>query len=141
MSSRRAQSRVAQGCQSNHLWPPAKRRLAGRAVSLPWRESQGSGIAKRVTCHTFRHCFATHLVKEGVDLRTIQKLLGHSDLRTTTIYTHLAQGRLANAAKGRRRSAWPERHHCPSLLPPEPPSYRRVGAPTRVCTWRRDVVD
>jgi site-specific recombinase XerD len=47
------------------------------------------GLAKRVSCHTFRHSFATHLLMSDYDIRTIQELLGHKDVRTTMIYTHV----------------------------------------------------
>ena len=53
--------------------------------------AQRAGLDKRVTCHTFRHSFATHLLENHYDIRTVQELLGHKDVRTTMIYTHVLQ--------------------------------------------------
>jgi len=68
----------------HHLNPSGLQRAVKKAA-------RDSGMKKRVTCHTFRHSFATHLLADGYDIRTVQELLGHKDLRTTMIYTHVLQ--------------------------------------------------
>ncbi len=66
----------------HHIHESVLQRAVKRAVTL-------SGIAKSVGCHTMRHCFATHLLESGTDIRTVQELLSHKDVKTTMIYTHV----------------------------------------------------
>ena len=65
-----------------HMSPRTIQKAMRRAV-------QQSGISKRAGCHTLRHSFATHLIEDGYDIRTVQELLGHKDVKTTQIYTHV----------------------------------------------------
>ena len=68
-----------------------------------------SGILKAVSPHTLRHCFASHLLSGGADLRVVQELLGHSDIQTTQIYTHVDQTRLKSIHQKYHKLAY-ERH-------------------------------
>src|SRR5699024_1677217 len=81
-SKKRRQDPRSGRCQRYHISASAIQKAVRRAV-------EKTNIQKHATCHTFRHSFATHLLASGYDIRTVQELLGHKNVKTTQIYTHV----------------------------------------------------
>jgi len=89
--------------------------VRGRALTRQWiwemvRSVSGSAGGRKASPHMLRHSCATHMVEHGADLRSVQTLLGHADIATTQVYTHVALGRLKavhreHHPRGRRRGS------------------------------------
>jgi integron integrase len=81
-ADRRSKDPLSGTIKRHHVYETSVQRAVKAAISQ-------AGICKAASCHTFRHSFATHLLEDGYDIRTVQELMGHKDVKTTQIYTHV----------------------------------------------------
>lgn len=111
-----------------------KRLATGSAWFIVRRRARDAGINKRVYPHLFRHSFATHLIRNGADVRAIQDLLGHASLNSTMAYTHLDM-----AAKKKALQYHPHNLHSITQSPPKM-REESIPRPTAIATMARELV-